>query len=310
MKVAFLGNFRVPYTSENDYLWTMRERLGFDVVTLQEGEATADIVEAAATFADVFFWVHTHGWETPGMGAVLDRLDARGVMTAGYHLDLYMGLQRWQGYADHDYFRVRHFFTVDKLMADWLGANTPTRGYFLRPGVVERDCYREPVDITRDVVFVGCKHYHPEWPYRGQLVDWLAQTYGERFEHWGPQGKGLVRGAELNRLYASTKIVVGDTLCPGFDYPYYQSDRAYETLGRGGFLVHPRIEGMELEDGNHLALYDYQDFAGLKATIDHYLVADDERETIRARGHNKVKAQCTYTDRLRSLFDALEAARG
>lgn len=310
MRVAFLGNFKVPYTSENDYLWTMRERLGFDVVTLQEGEITAGEIEAAATSADVFLWVHTHGWETPGMGDVLDRLDARGVITAGYHLDLYMGLQRWQGYTAHDYFRVRHFFTVDKLMADWLNANTPTAGHFLRPGVVERDCYAEPADLTHGIVFVGCRRYHPEWPYREKLVGWLHSAYGDRFEHWGPHGKGLVRGADLNRLYASTKVVVGDTLCPGFDYPYYQSDRAYETLGRGGFLVHPRIAGMELEDGKHLALYDYGDFDGLRATIDHYLAADEEREAIRRQGHTKVKADCTYTHRLRSLFDTLEAARG
>lgn len=304
MRVAFLGNFRVPYTSESDYLWTMRERLGFEVVPLQETEVTAAAVLEAALDADAFFWVHTHGWETPGMDGVLAELRARGIPTIAYHLDLYMGLGRWRGYTDHAYMRVEHFFTVDKLMADWLNANTPTRGHFLRPGVVERDCRLESVALTRDVIFVGSYHYHPEWPYRPRLIDFLKATYGDRFEHWGPQGRGLVRGADLNALYASARVVVGDTLCLNYCYPYYTSDRAYEVIGRGGFLVHPRIFGMDSElSEDMLGYYDFGDFAGLKATIDRYLDDGSDREARRLRGHEHVKAHCTYTQRLTHIFE-------
>lgn len=314
MKVAFLGNFRVPYTSENDYLWTMRERLGLEVVPLQETEASGEQVLETATGCDCLFWVHTHGWNTPGlaMDAVLAELRAKGVPSFAYHLDLYMGIGRWRQYQGHPYMNgLGHFFTVDKLMADWLNANTQTKGHFVRAGVVERDCYLEERENTRDVVFVGSYRYHHEWQYRPRLINWLRHTYGARFEHWGPQGQGLVRGSDLNRLYAETKVVVGDTLCPQFRYPYYTSDRAYEVLGRGGFLIHPRITGMdeELTDA-HLAHYTFNDWAGLKRTIDHYLAADDEREAIRRAGHEKVKADCTYTNRLAQIFEILEASRG
>jgi hypothetical protein len=217
-----------------------------------------------------------------------------------------MPIGRWREYQEHAYLAVDHFFTVDKLMADWLNENTHTRGHFVRAGVVERDCRLVDRPKTHEVVFVGSYHYHPEWPYRQQLIDWLRTTYGDRFEHWGPQGKGLVRGDALNELYASTKVVMGDTLCPGFRYPYYTSDRAYEVLGRGGFLVHPRIEGMteELTD-EHLAYYRFNDWGRLKKTIDHYLANDDEREAIRRVGQIKVAADCTYTNRLRQVFDTL-----
>ena len=309
VRVAFLGNFRVPYTSENDYLWTMRERLGFEVIPLQETEATAAAVLDAARSCDVLFWVHTHGWETPGMDAVLAELKAAGIPTVAYHLDLYMGLGRWRDYASHAYMRVEHFFTVDKLMADWLNANTATRGHFLRPGVVERDCHIADVPLTRDVIFVGSRRYHAEWPYRPRLVEWLQATYGDRFEHWGPQGRGLVRGADLNALYASARVVVGDTLCRDYCYPYYTSDRAYEVIGRGGFLVHPRIFGMDAELSEEmLGYYTFGDFDGLKATIDRYLDDGSDREVIRRRAHEHVKAHCTYTDRLRHIFE--EVAHG
>ncbi|MDZ4181149.1 MAG: glycosyltransferase [Coriobacteriia bacterium] len=310
MRLCLLGNFRAPHSSENDYLWTLRH-LGVEVVPLQEAEATSADVLAASMGSDALMWVHTHGRETPGMGDVLDKLRSEGIPTFAYHLDLYMGLGRWRDYAAHDFFKVAHFFTVDKLMADWLNANTPTQGHFLRAGVVERDCGISDIPRTRDVVFVGSYRYHPEWPYRRQLVDWLQSTYRARFELWGPHGRGQVRGEELNRLYAESKVVIGDTLCPGFDYPYYTSDRAYEVLGRGGFLIHPRITGMdeELEDG-HLAYYDYGDFDGLKALIDHHLTHDSEREAIRVAGNRKVREDCTYTDRLRTILDTLELPYG
>lgn len=310
MKVAFLGNFRACFCSENDYLWTMRERLGFEVVPLQETEATGEIVQETAASCDVFFWVHTHGWNTPGrpMRDVLADLRARGVPSFAYHLDLYMGIGRWREYQNHDYMQVDHFFTVDKLMAGWLNENTTTRGYFVRPGVVERDCRLEAREKTHDVIFVGSYRYHAEWPYRRRLIDYLRSTYGSRFEHWGPQGLGLVRGDALNELYASTKVVVGDTLCMGFKYPHYTSDRAYEVLGRGGFLVHPSIAGMDEElTDDHLAYYRFDDWVGLEQTIDHYLTHDEEREAIRRAGHAKVAADCTYTNRLTQIFGTLEA---
>lgn len=306
MRVCFLGNFRVPYSSESDYLWTMRERLGFAVDPLQETMIDGDSILQRALDSDAFFWVHTHGWETPGrpMKDVLQVLRDKGVPTIAYHLDLYMPIQRWRNYQNHAYMQVQHFFTVDKLMADWLNENTETKGYFLRPGVVERDCYMAEAELKRDVIFVGSRDYHPEWPYRKQLIDWLAATYGDRFEHWGPHGKGLVRGQDLNRLYAETKVVVGDTLCPGFDYPYYTSDRVYEVLGRGGFLIHPFIEGLEeeLTHGQNLICYDYENWRGLKRLIDHYLEHHNSRERIRTFGHVRVERNFTYTNRLMWLF--------
>lgn len=318
----------MPFTSENHYAQTF-EKLGHKVLRLQEPMVTTDRVWQEAMNADMFFWVHTHGWELKGqrtMNEVLRKLRGRGIPTVAYHLDLYMGLQRWKEYENSDYFKVEHFFTVDKVMADWLNANTETKGHYLPAGVFEPECYIGEKDdrFKYDVVFVGSRRYHPEWQYRPRLIQWLEQTYGDRFAHFGNDGKHMVRGDELNRLYATAKVVVGDTLCPDFDYPYYWSDRVYETTGRGGFIIHPQIFGIQdefstydfkVDDGMfwdaapapvELVTYAYNDFTMLKQRIDYFLKNDTERESIRMAGHERTKRDHTYTQRLQTIIDTVK----
>jgi hypothetical protein len=313
MKIVFLGNFQVPYTSESHYAATF-EKLGHKVIRLQEPNVRSDEILTKALAADMFFWVHTHGWDIKGnrsMAQVLNKLENAGVPTVAYHLDLYMGLRRWNEYHDHDYFKVKHFFTVDKLMADWLNENTNTIGHYLPAGVFEPECYIAEKDprFEYDVVFVGSKRYHPEWQYRPKLVQWLENTYGRRFAHFGNDGKHVVRGAELNRLYATAKVVVGDTLCINFDYPDYWSDRIYETTGRGGMIVHPYIKGLEtqFEDRKEAVFYQYGDMKDLKTKIDELVRDDAYREKIRMAGHERTKRDHTYTQRLQTIIERVTA---
>lgn len=313
MKIAFLGNFNVPYTSENHYAATF-EKLGHQVIKLQEPMVTTDRVWEIARNCDMFFWVHTHGWDLKGnrtMQWVLNRLERNGVPTVAYHLDLYMGLRRWYEYEKHDYFKVKHFFTVDKLMADWLNEKTETIGHYLPAGVFEDECYIAEKDarFEHDVVFVGSRKYHPEWSYRPKLVEWLERTYGSRFAHYGGDGKHVVRGDELNRLYATAKVVVGDTLCIDFTYPDYWSDRIYETTGRGGAIIHPFIKGIDtqFEDRKEVLFYQYGDFADLKTKIDEMVRDDVYREKIRMAGHERTKRDHTYTNRLQTIIERVKS---
>ena len=91
------------------------------------------------------------------------------------------------------------------------------------------------------------------------------------------RGQPSIRNHDLNRLYASVKVCVGDSLCPGFNHPRYWSDRLPETIGRGGFIIHPRIEGIEEEYGGRVELFGFNDWDTLKLKIDYYLASEDER---------------------------------
>lgn len=307
MLITFLGNFEVDYSSETHHKKSL-EALGHSVIPMQERLVTADQVLQNAINSDMFVWVHTHGWNTPGdMVKVLDKLKEATIPTLTYHLDLWLGLEREKDLSQDEFYKhIGHFFATDKLMADWFNENTDVKGHYLPAGVLYDECFMAEPDDQKGVIFVGSKGYHPEWPYRPQLINWLRDTYGDQFTHVGGDGDtGTIRGYALNKTFANSKVTVGDTLCLNFDYPYYWSDRVYETLGRGGFLIMPRIKGLEdtFEDGKHMVLYKYGDFGELKHKIDYYLEHDDEREAIRKAGHELVTNNHTYKNRWEAIIN-------
>jgi spore maturation protein CgeB len=285
--------------------------MGHTVVRMQETEAKSEEIYQKAMSSDMFIWIHTHGWKTPGkhtMESVLKSLKQKGIITMTYHLDLWFGLQRQKDLNTYPVYKhIGHFFTVDSQMADWFNNNTAVKGHYLPAGVYHKECYIEPTKLKNDVIFVGSKKYHQEWQYRPQLINWLSDTYKNKFSHYGNGGIKSLRGSELNTLYASSKIVVGDTLCIGFKYPDYWSDRVYETMGRGGFIIHPYVSGMEkeFEDKKHLVFYEYGNLKQLKELIDYYMEHDEERETIRKAGHELVKENYTYKNRWEYILKEL-----
>jgi hypothetical protein len=308
--IVFLGNFRVDFTSESHHAKSL-ESLGHSVTRLQETEIKAENILAHALKSDLFVWIHTHGWKTPGllsMEKVLDTLKENNIPSMTYHLDLWFGLQRQKDLEIMPvYKKIEHFFTVDSKMAQWFNEETNVKGHYLPAGVFGEECTYKESTKKKDVIFVGSKKYHAEWQYRTQLVDWLDKVYGNRFEHYGNGGIESVRGLRLNKLYWSTKVVVGDTLCLNFNYPDYWSDRIYETLGRGGFLIHPYIPGIEKEfvDKKHVVFYKYGNFEQLKELIEYYLTHEEEREEIRKAGHELVKNNYTYRHRWQHILREL-----
>lgn len=303
MRLAFLGNFQVSYSSETHHARSL-EKLGHSVVRLQEGRVPPERMRQVVSSCNALIWVHTHGWHNHGIEWVLDAVKKQGKPVIGYHLDLYYGIpQRLADYQNDPYFRyVDHFFTVDGPLADWFNANTDVKGYYLPPGVVHDECelaQPDPRIEPLDVIFVGSLRYHQDWPYRGQLIGWLHANYPARFKLFGQDAGHVVRGRALNRVYANSKIVIGDSFNPGFNYGPYTSDRLTETLGRGGFLIYPRFPGIDdiVTDGEHYVGYDYNDWADLKEKIEYYLSHDEEREAIRKAGHEHVRDNHTYRHR-------------
>jgi hypothetical protein len=313
-KITFLGNFQVDFSSENHHAKSL-EALGHTVVKFQEGRGTTmgKVLREAVT-SDLFVWVHTHGWNTPGQERIdiLQELKDSNVPTMTYHLDLWFGLKR-QHDLDNDpfYKNIGHFFATDKLMADWFNENTKVKGHFLPAGVFGPECYIHPdYDSTfdYDVIFVGSKNYHPEYPYRPRLVAALRELYGKRFLHVGGDGDtGVVRGHDLNRIYARSKIAIGDTLNINFNYPYYSSDRLFESTGRGGFTIYPNILGLDafFEDKKEIVFYEHGNIRDLKTKIDYYLEHDEERESIRLAGHQRAKNEHTYKHRWATILKEL-----
>lgn len=333
MKIAYVGNFTQTHCTEVHLAATL-ESLGHQVYRRQENELMRDWVLNLPDGVDLVLYTRT--WGEFVTLADLQSLKELHIPTASYHLDLYVGLKREDGLDNDPFWRTDFVFTPDgdPVSAEVFKANG-VKHYYQKAGVYKAECFMNypskltgaslmpdgtiDLDLERsiDVLFVGggdkvgSPHgygHKKEWPYRDALITWLYDTYGDQFSKFGyPQP--TIRNKELNQLYANTKVVVGDSVCIDFSHENYWSDRVYETLGRGGFLIHPYIKGMEEEfiSGEHLVFYDYGDFKQLKSLIDYYISHDDERERIRKTGHEFVKNNCTYTERLKQMLEVVNA---
>lgn len=301
MIIAFIGNFTVPFSTESHHKWTW-EKMGHTVRPLQENRTNPEAVVQACQGAQVCQWTHTHGWEfaTPEQGAaMLANLHGSGVKTFSYHLDVYHGLntldRREDGVGRHPAWKVQHWFSTDGGHEDFFRSRGVNH-HWLPPGVVEYGCSYGTAQerLRRDIAFVGSTHYHPEYPFRPRMVDALKSHFGQRFTVY--QG---FREQALNDLYASVKVIVGDHCFAGT--PRYWSDRVPETCGRGGFLIYPRTEGLDIP----LATYEPQNTADLIAQVERYLVQEKEREDIRRTCHEYVKTHYTYTHLLQKVLATL-----
>lgn len=335
MRIIYLGNFTQRHCTEVHLAATL-EDLGHEVVRVQENGVTSQELTniLGQPGFDLFLFTRTWG-ETLTLGH-LAHLRERKIPSVSYHLDLYIGLERkylHHGKSLEEVFKTDPFWQTDFVFtpdgdpesAKIFEANG-VKHHYMKPGVYKPECYiaTNPILPTEnkdrlEVLFVGGgdrvgspnAYGHPEWNYRNELITWLYDTYGDRFVKFGhPQA--TIRNETLNQLYSDTKVVVGDSVClpdGEFTHTYYWSDRAYETIGRGGFLIHPKIKGMEEEfkDGVHLRYYDFGNFKQLKYLIDYYLAHDDEREKIRKTGHEFVRDNATYHDRLKQMLEVVNA---
>jgi hypothetical protein len=311
LRIGFIGNFTVPYTTECEREWSFK-KLGHEVVRFQENQTTAQDLRDAMQSLDMLVYSHTHdpSYVIHGLIDVFKDYRDAGVPTVSAHLDRWLWLKRVNDVGREATWFTEHIFMADASpeaaeLYDELGLNW----HYLRPAVVERDCYMAQPDHDRfphEIIFTGSRGYHPEYPFRPKLVDWLKDTYGDRFGHYGGDGIRVLRQHDLNVALASAKIVVGDSCFGG--RPNYVSDRYYETRGRGGFLLHPRVEGIDHEG---VVFYggetDDEKLDDLKYVIDRVLEPDTEDDEMRRIGFEHVRDNETYTQRAQQIIDTVFA---
>lgn len=311
MRIGFIGNFIPPHSTECDREWSF-QKLGHDVVRFQENQTTAQQLRDAMTSLDMLVYSHTHdpSYVIDGLIDVFRDYRLAEIPTVSAHLDRWLWLRRVEDVGREATWFTEHIFMADASpeaveLYDKLGLNW----HYLRPAVVERDCYMAQPDHDRfphEIIFTGSRGYHPEYPFRPKLVDWLKDTYGDRFGHYGNDGIRTLRGHDLNVALASAKVVVGDSCFGG--RPNYVSDRYYEVRGRFGFLLHPWVDGVD-----HVGVANYDDvtndfkLVALKEQINFYLEADEVREKMRRKGFEWVKNNETYTHRAQQILDTVFA---
>lgn len=290
MKIFYIGNFLRDWNTENYVVHGLQRNgayvhkrvytstSGLNSYASQILHQKPDLVlfskVASPCFSDLIKWCRNNK-----------------ITTATWLWDLYWGFRPHkppQVYADL-------LFTTDGGHDEqWksIGANHHT----LRQGVHEPEHQMVMSDLTRDLAFFGSRNYCRQ---RLELTNWLNFTYGRQIT-W----HSTTRGIELNRALGRTKIVIGDS----YSSANYWSNRVYEILGRGGFLLFPETPGLEAEftAGEHYVSYPRGDRAELIRLIRYYLSHDNEREVIRMKGFLKC-GEYTYTSRCRELLDEVQA---
>lgn len=313
MKVGFVGNFIPEHSTENDVGRALKSH-GVEVVGLQENfSGTWENLPVLTEDCDFILWTHTWSFDVPIAAAALDAVRARGTKVVGYHLDRVWGLDREREIKRHPFYtHVDLLVTADGgHEREWADAGIEHR--WLPPAVSRRSCYLADADrvtFPHPVVFVGSwKSYHPEWEWRSRMVNELRRRY-KRTGEFGvyPMGGQALRGPELNVLYATADVVVGDSCLAGGATRYW-SDRVPETLGRGGILVHPHVEELPAAIGGALWQYERENIDALFEEIDRarqILGVGDRRERAREMGIAWAMRGNTYEDRMVDLLRFVE----
>ena len=316
-RLLYIGNFRPAHSTENHIARSFAS-LGWDVLPVQEDEVAGawGSLHERAHQADLVLYTRTQsmGLTKHKADTLWASLEANGVPTASVHLDKFVGLDRETlVHAGDPLFTTRFVFTADGDPHPW--ARWGVRHQWLRAGVLADECKPGAVDgrwAGHDVAFVGTSvRYHREWKYRERMLAAMQAEFGDRLLIVPRPGKPAVRGWALNDLYATVPVVIGDSLSIERERSRFWSDRAYETCGRGGFLVHPRIDALraELAAVESIRWYEWNDFDGLASQV-HDLVdlfkADPERRRMAVeQGSAWVRDNCSYAVRVAEMLDTI-----
>lgn len=305
INIGFIGNFIPSFSTENERKKAFEE-LGHTVICFQENQTKSiDLLEAMPNL-DMLIYSHTHdpSYVIKDLKKVFAIFKANNIPTMSAHLDRWLWLNREKDMGHEATWFTEYIFMADCSPEaiekyDELGLNW----HYLPPAVAKDQCYITEPDYNRfphKIIFTGSKGYHPEYPYRSQMIDFLARTYGDKFGHYGNDGIRVVREKDLNVLYASSKIVIGDS-CFGGRINYI-SDRLTEVTGRGGFIITPSIETLKIPS---IATYDHPNLQDLKEKIDYYLINQEEREKTKEEVYQYVKKNHTYTNRAEQIINVV-----
>ena len=299
-RIIYYGDFTLKHYTERYIAHAFRE-LGYEVLCLQEDKITINNIDSLVKEIQDYepeLVLFSKGSPKGDMKGVIEALKEKNITTVCWLFDLYFGLP-FGDRAEKLKNKVAPYISEYLITTDGghkedfkeLGYNT----YCVRQGIHEPEAILYDREKVHEVIFVGADHFRN----RAWLFEGLKDKYAGKFEKLGFPKE--IRGLELNELYASTKVVVGDSQ----PSPNYWSNRIYETLGRGGFLIHPDVQGLEKEftNGVHLVTYKRGDMHQLCKLIDYYLLHDEEREKIRRAGFEHVKNNFTYKNRVKELLN-------
>lgn len=154
-----------------------------------------------------------------------------------------------------------------------------------------------------DVLFLANAYseWRQEW---GKTLKSLPYNVGLYGSGWGVMGNGqtLYDFAQSQALIHNAKINIGDNQYN--DGSAFCSNRLFEVLYAGGFLLHQRVDGLQKATGlranTHYAVFDTLE--ELPELVAYWITHPEEREAIRIRGQRYVQEKHSFDARVKQLF--------
>ncbi len=254
MKIAYIGRFQ--RMDDEEYIALGFEKIGCEVFRIEESNPSEEICKQIDEIKpDLVLWAKLKV-DKPAL--VVAHCKYHQYTTACWVFDLYIGYQREHQLSSHPAFKADYVFTTDGGHDEEFKA-MGINHHCVRQGIANAECYLEPIHKPMGVVFVGTDNTYNK--YRTEMLG-VVMKYTRSFQWIGRGDAREMRGTALNRLYAKTHVVVGDSVYS----PHYWSNRIVETLGRGGFLIHPDVPGLK-EEYPHLVTYERGDWQHLRNLI-------------------------------------------
>jgi spore maturation protein CgeB len=222
-------------------------------------------------------------------------------------------LINWNGdywprvYLEPEYMQCLQWYdlclTVNTNVVEEYAANGITSGYWQ---CASEEPTQEPrFSSSHDIVYMGNANCQERW----DLIEALKATgynVGVYGSGWTPEltsGNTHYDFATSHEIVRNAKICIGDNQYN--DNSAFVSNRIWETMYPGGFMLHQRVDGLQkatgLRNGLHYVVYD--DLPDMLEKIHHYMQHEDERITIAERGMKYVRKKHTFDARLKSLFE-------
>jgi hypothetical protein len=293
LRIAYVARHGPHDNADEDAIAHALRQLGHEVVCLPE-ECGADIPPADLLLC--------HKWYD---FAAMEKAPAKA--KAFWHFDL-IESDDWDLKA-RSAERVEWMRRITPLVdfgfctdGDWVGRDTTGKLRWLMQGADERVMGPGTAECQSiDILFAGTQIHGGK---RASHIEELKAKYGPRFRHVGQKPRQRLHGRKLADLYASAKIVIAPD---GPVTARYWSNRVYQVLGFGGFLLHPYCA--QLANFHYTGMKEivfYSDRRQCEDNIDHFLDDATARHAIAAAGYDRTAREHTYRHRCAELVHVVE----
>ena len=290
MKIIYFGNHENKGSDVTEkHIKFALEKLGNEVVCIDETNWKRSDVIREAKDSDIFLFHKAGIRDQNSYQKVMDLLANVTCKKVCWYFDKVWGdreaiIEAFLPFIDKmfitdDTWVKKHNFKNVEILRQGIGAEDTSLGTF-KP------------ELATDIAFVGTVYGD-----RQEFVRKLKDRYGEKLRVFGN-----IFNRDLYDLMASTKIVIAPD-SPGDDF--YWSSRVYMILGSGGFLLHPKYEGLKEEFTHKEHFITYNDFEDMCSKIDYYLVNEKKRKVIQQAGYEKCIKEFNYLTRCKMLLEKL-----